>query len=215
MIARHGGRPAGARKKREQKAVGRQRSSMAGSDGDDSSSDRGGYSDESEPELEAGCMGVRGDAREKKKDKPEGGGRLRTAAFSLIFLGLGACLPFVFNAALDRTILTPGSAAASSGVVVRARNTVIAAVKAPSAAVASDGILVPAASVVVGPVSAAALAGGGGAAWGAASDKTKDALRMLVKGSLSSADVSLRMRLQCCACGCICMCACICVCVRF
>ena len=82
----------------------RQRSSM-GSDGDQSGdeNEKGGYSDDSEPELEAGCMGVK-DPREMKRETGRGQERLRTCAFMACFFALGAYLPFVLLVGLEAAL---------------------------------------------------------------------------------------------------------------
>jgi hypothetical protein len=138
MIERHGGGPGrpGARKKRlVSKAVTAvlvrqaQRSSM-GSDGDasDSHSDRG-YSDESEPELEAGCMGVK-DPKEKKA-KSQGKERLQAVALGALFLSIGAFLPFLLMTTLEFMAHSADPAGAGGGGGSRrsdAMNSVVAAV---------------------------------------------------------------------------------------
>ena len=104
MIVRHSGRATAPRKKAPRAVVARTslRSSM-GSDGDDSegSDGRGGYSDDSEAELEAGCMGVKDPREQKKKERYSAQEHFLTFLCMLALLGLGAFLPYFLLAASD------------------------------------------------------------------------------------------------------------------
>jgi len=180
MIVRHGtGRPAASRKKpAAQSAVPRKkgmrsnmRSSMS-SDGDDSASDeRGGYSDDSEPELEAGCMGVK-DPRELKRDRTSARERIQTAVLMLSLLGFGACLPYLLLAALELRSPAANVAGLGTGTAPGALNSIAAAhtnaelagnVSLQSAA----ALKAPLPEFVEGP-------------WGSTSDKAKVAIKAMV-----------------------------------
>ena len=118
MIVRPSGRTTAPRKKASRAvAMNSVRSSM-GSDADDSdgSQGRGGYSDDSEGELEAGCMGVK-DPREQKKERGTTHDNLRMFVCVLALLGFGAFLPYLLLAALDLlSTVNVANAGAAAGV---------------------------------------------------------------------------------------------------
>jgi len=191
MIARHGGKPRRARRAAAPGRVATRQSMSVGSDGDESGAsdeERGGYSDGSEPELEAGCMGVR-DPREQKREKDRRTGWLRTALFALLFCGAGAFLPFLLDLALDTVLAGEGTDAAGG------RGARVAG--PPRAAGAAAGAGADAPNRSLAPVPLAAMPGaapalakadsgaraphaGGVTAWGATSSKTKEALKTLI-----------------------------------
>ena len=189
MIVRHGGKPRRALKVHTTASLSarQSRSSMMGqgSDGDESGhsdEDRGGYSDEGELELEAGCMGVR-DPRELKRNKADRGGMLKTAAFVLLFFGIGASLPFLLWNQVDTAV--PGKAALTGVGADAASSSTLAPVSIaamPNASSAGAALVQPVQSVMAAAMKIPALfkAKPGVVAWGATSSKTKEALKALV-----------------------------------
>ena len=161
-----------------------QRSSME-SDGDDG----GGsdcYSDESEPELEAGCMGVK-DPREQKKTKADGRARLRTLGFSLVFLVAGWFAPYFVLILFDR--LVPGSVGdGHAGVGVGSgEGGIVSQVLSASASAKGDS-RIPNSAPTQSVLSAQLAAGlGNGGRW----DAMNEGITTALKAQIAAGNVTL------------------------